>query len=122
VAPSALQSHEHSSQPCTLPDCIYQCKTCNKALCSKCAINAKHRLHELEDFEEYRDALVNRINQAKNEIRELLNIEGLNPRVGEEKYQEANKSIDDRYEALVKVLKEARDQCKESNKRAYLTY
>jgi hypothetical protein len=42
--------------------------------------------------------------------------------VGEEKYQEANKSIDDRYEALVKVLKEARDQCKESNKRAYLTY
>ncbi len=109
MAPSIVLNHEHSSQSCNLPDCIYQCKTCNKALCSKCAINAKHRLHELEDYEEYRDALVNRINQAKNEIRELLNIEGLNPRVGEDKYQEANKSIDDRYEALVKILKEARD-------------
>ena len=91
-------------------------------MCSKCAINAKHRLHELEDYEEYRDTLVNRINQAKNEVRDLLNIDGLNSRVGEDKYQEANKSIDDRYEALVKTLKEARDQCKESNKKAYLTY
>ena len=65
---------------------------------------------------------MNRINQAKNEVRDLLSIEGLNSRVGDDKYQEANKSIDDRYEALVKTLKEARDQCKESNKKAYLTY
>ena len=122
MVPSTVHSREHSYQPCLLPDCIYQCKTCNKALCSKCAINAKHRLHELEDFEEYRDALVNRINLAKAEIRDLLSVEELNPRVGEDKYQEANKSIDNRYEALVKMMREARDQCKDSNKRAYLTY
>ena len=122
MVPSTVHSREHSYQACLLPDCIYQCKTCNKALCSKCAINAKHRLHELEDFEEYTDALFNRINQAKAEIRDLLSVEELNPRVGEDKYQEANKSIDNRYEALVKMMREARDQCKESNKRAYLTY
>ena len=43
-------------------------------------------MHDLEDYEEYRDALINRINEAKVEIRDLLNLEALNPKVGEERY------------------------------------
>jgi hypothetical protein len=40
-------------------------------------------MHDLEDYEEYRDTLFNRINQAKTEIKDLLNLDGLNPKAGE---------------------------------------
>ena len=59
-----------------VPECIYQCKTCNKALCSKCAITPKHRVHELEDYLDYKIALANRVRQARTETKQLLVIEG----------------------------------------------
>ena len=49
----------------------------------------------------------------------MLAIAGLDPKTGEEKYMKANKSIDERYEGLVRILKEAREQAKEVNKKAY---
>ena len=49
----------------------------------------------------------------------MLAIEGLDPKTGEEKYVKANKQIDERYEGLVRILREAREQAKEANKKAY---
>ncbi len=103
-----------------IPECIYQCKSCNKALCSKCAINQKHRTHDLEDYMDYRIALAERVKQARQEMRTLLEIEGSQAQL--DRYKECNKKIDDYCDKIVKLITQARDKIKKRNDKTFAHY
>ena len=103
-----------------IPECIYQCKSCNKALCSKCAITQKHRTHDLEDYLEYRVTLAERVKQAKQEMRTLLAIEGAQDQL--DNYKGCNKKIDEYCEKIIKVITQARDHAKKRNDKTYAHY
>lgn len=66
-------------------------------------------MHDLEDYLEYKDELVTRINTAKKEIRAVIGSEETQKKEGEECHRRANEAIQERYETLVKILSQARD-------------